>query len=199
MHRTVVGTQRVWVTHSRLGFSQIQASRGVQDQQVHQRASSSTTAETGCPVPAGGSRGPQILSEIPSLPTNVPGKGPWVLRLSLRFPQNKNSESCLDWIRSTLLPSTQRVYTTPVDILSALRAVLPVQALMSEKITTSMVLREGWLSSLPQLDSASCFPCLQSRGSPEGVWSGNTPWLVQSLKSPGKARRHRYTGTQHKL
>lgn len=29
----------------------------------------------------------------------------------------------------------------------------------------------------------------QPRG---GVWSGNTPWLVQSLKSPGKARRHRY-------
>lgn len=134
MHRTVVRTQRVWVTHSRLGLSQIQASRGARHQQVHQRASSSTTAETGCPVPAGGSRGPQILSEIPSPPTTVPGKGPQVLRLSLRFPQNESSESCLDWTQSDLLTSTQKVYTTPVDSLSALRAVLSVQALMSEKI-----------------------------------------------------------------
>lgn len=91
------------------------------------------------------------------------------------------------------MPFTQRVYITSADILSSLRAVLPVQALTSEKDIITMVLREGWLARLPQLDSASCFPCLQSGGSPEGVWSGNTPWLVQSLKSPGKARRHRYS------
>lgn len=28
-------------------------------------------------------------------------------------------------------------------------------------------------------------------GQPRGVWSGHTPRLVQSLKSPGKAGRHR--------
>lgn len=197
MHRTVVGTQRVRVTHSRLGFSQIQASRSVRDQQVHQRASSSTTAETGCPVPAGGSRGPQILSEIPSPPTNVPGKGLWVLRLSLRFPQNENSESCLDWIRSALLPSTQRVYTTPVDILSALRAVLPVQALMSEKITTSMVLREGWLSSLPHLDSAS--PVFRLGAAPRGCGQAILPGWCSHSRVQVRPDDTDTAGTQHKL
>lgn len=76
MHRIVTGTQRIRVTNSRLGFSQIRASSSIRHQQVHPQASSSTTAETGCPVPAGGSRGPQTLSEIPSPPANVPGKRP---------------------------------------------------------------------------------------------------------------------------
>lgn len=96
VHRIVTGTQRIRVTHSRLGFSQIHASSSIRHQQVRQQASSSTTAETGYPVPAGGSRGPQILSEIPSSPANVPGNGPRVLLLILRSPQNENTESCLD-------------------------------------------------------------------------------------------------------
>lgn len=57
-----------------------------------------------------------------------------------------------------------------------------------------MVLRASWLAGVSQLDSASSFPRLQSGGSHTlGVWSGNTTWWVQPLKSPGEARRHRYS------
>lgn len=128
VHRIVTGTQGIRATHSRLGFSQIHASSSILHQQVRQQVSSSTTAETGYPVPAGGSRGPQTLSEIPSPPTKVPGKGPLVLALILGFPQNESSESSLDRTQGDLglLHRGSRQ--------SSLRAVLPVQTLTDERL-----------------------------------------------------------------
>lgn len=129
VHRMVTGTQRIRVTHSRLGFPQIRASSTVQHQQVHQQTSSSTTAETGFPAPAGGSRGPQILSEIPLSPKSSPCQG--------------SSGPCADYSllspllcwtehRGCPLASGQRVYVTQTAVPSYLRAMVPVRSLASE-------------------------------------------------------------------
>lgn len=60
--------QRNGAAHSRQGFLQIRASTSAPHHQAPPERSSGTTAQACCAAPAGGSRGPQILSKTPCSP-----------------------------------------------------------------------------------------------------------------------------------
>lgn len=118
--------QRSEDMHSRRGSPQTRAGSRILHRQVPPSASPGAAAKAGCPAPAGGSRGPPIPSEIPSLPqatsprnadprAQVPHRAPRMLSVSpgldvdgrLRAPRQRVCVT-LDTSLAPLEPGSQR-------------------------------------------------------------------------------------------
>ena len=144
--------QRSEDMHSRRGSPQTRAGSRILHPQVPPSASPGAAAKAGCPAPSGGSRGPPIPSEIPSLPqatsprnadprAQIPHRAPRIQSVSPRAGRGRAASG-----------SSAEGLCDPRYLLGS-PSLVPSAKLHNGAGVVSMVLGTGWLASLPGPDS----------------------------------------------
>ena len=191
--------QRSEDMHSRRGSPLTRAGSRILHPQVPPSASPGAAAKAGCPAPAGGSRGPPIPSEIPSLPqATSPRNADPRAQIPHRAPRMQSVSPGLDVDRQLRAPR-QRVCVT-LDTSLAPRAWFPVPSFTTGRVRSAWFSGQaGWPASRGRtLFNPTWLPARQVSGlrvTQRGRDEAPPPGCVDSCSErPGRRRRGRCTG-----
>ena len=139
--------QRSEDMHSRRGSPQTRAGSRILHPQVPPSASPGAAAKAGCPAPSGGSRGPPIPSEIPSLPqATSPRNADPRAQIPHRAPRMQSVSPGLD-VDGRLRAPRQRVCVT-LDTSLAPRAWFPAPSFTTGRVWSAWFSGQaGWPAS----------------------------------------------------